>query len=244
MARLAQYAPDYTIRIDGELLPTAMGGAIASIVYTDGIEGADRVEMTLANPSLMFLDHPLLVPDKKFQLHIGYAGAPLDEVFNGHVTGVEPSFPASGMPVLRITAQDELQFLQAGTKDRSFRLNIPSIGNFPIPDPIITSMVAALDGLIPIPDPVGGPLSALITLVTVFAFPQTAQLLVRRQYEQSDFQFLQEIARFNGWEMYIDHTIEPKGKMLRFQFVVQDYASSLTLRWGSSLIDFTPRLTT
>src|SRR5262249_4742963 len=54
----------------------------------------------------------------------------------------------------------------------------------------------------------------------------------------------QEIARFNGWEMYIDHTIEPKGKMLRFQFVVQDYASSLTLRWGSSLIDFTPRLTT
>ncbi|MGH9673642.1 MAG: phage late control D family protein, partial [Bryobacteraceae bacterium] len=244
MPLLPQYAPEFSVRIDGEPLPAAMRGSVASISYQDGIEGADRVEMTLANPSLRFLDDPLLAPDREFRLLIGYAGAPLEEVFNGNISGVEPSFPAAGMPVIRVTAQDELQYLQAGTKDRAFRVHIPSIGNFPVPDPIVTSMVAALDGLIPLPDPVGGPLSALITLATVFAFPQTAQLSVRRQQSQSDFQFLQEISSANGWEMYIDHEMEPRGKILRFQFVVQDYSPSLTLSWGSSLIDFTPRITT
>ena len=44
--------------------------------------------------------------------------------------------------------------------------------------------------------------------------------------------------------MYIDHTAEPHGHVLKFQFLIQDYAPSLTLTWGASLIDFTPRLTT
>ena len=44
--------------------------------------------------------------------------------------------------------------------------------------------------------------------------------------------------------MYIDHTLEPKGYVLRFQFLIQDYAPSSVLRWGRSLIDFTPRIST
>jgi hypothetical protein len=60
----------------------------------------------------------------------------------------------------------------------------------------------------------------------------------------SDFDFLSEIARENGWEVYIDHTAEPRGHVLRFKFLLQDYGPSVTLRWGASLMDFTPRLTT
>jgi hypothetical protein len=44
--------------------------------------------------------------------------------------------------------------------------------------------------------------------------------------------------------MYIDHTLEPKGYVLRFQFLMQDYSPSVTLQWGQSLMEFTPRLTT
>ena len=44
--------------------------------------------------------------------------------------------------------------------------------------------------------------------------------------------------------MYIDHTAEPRGRVLKFQFLIQDYSPSLTLKWGASLTDFTPRLTT
>jgi hypothetical protein len=239
-----QYAPEFRVEIDGAPLPAAMRGSVLSVNYQDGMEGADRVEVTMANPSLMFLDHPLLAVDNEFRLFIGYAPGPLEEVFVGSVTGMEPTFPGGGMPTLKVVAQDALFALQRGTKDRAFRISIPTIGNFPLPDPIVTSLVAAMDGLIPLPDPVGGALSTLMTLATFLSFPQFAQQSVRHQSNQSDFQFLTEIAQENGWEMFIDHTMEPKGKVLRFVFLIQSYTPELTLRWGSSLMDFTPRLTT
>ncbi|MDX2152660.1 MAG: hypothetical protein SFV54_18105 [Bryobacteraceae bacterium] len=244
MAALPQYVPNYQIRIDGEPLPAAMLGSIVSVAYTDGIEGADRVEVTLANPSLRFLDDPLLATDAPFSLRIGYAPDPMEEVFVGEITGVEPAFPSSGMPTIRVIAQDALSRLQRGTKNRAFRISIPTIGNFPLPDPAVAAIVAGFDGLIPLLDPVGAALSTLISLVTFVAFPQFAQQSVRRQSSQSDFQFLTTIAKENGWEMYIDHTLEPRGSVLRFQFLIQDYSPSVSLSWGSSLMDFTPRLTT
>jgi hypothetical protein len=55
---------------------------------------------------------------------------------------------------------------------------------------------------------------------------------------------LSKLAQENGWEMYIDHTLEPHGYVLRFQGFVQDYSPSLSLKYGASLIEFTPRLST
>jgi len=108
MARFPRYAPEFTILLDGEPMPTAMRAAISSLQYQDGMEGADRVEVTLANPSLRWLDHPLLSVDRGFKLKIGYAPDPLEEVFVGEITGIEPTFPANGMPTIKIVAQDFL----------------------------------------------------------------------------------------------------------------------------------------
>jgi hypothetical protein len=237
-------APEFSLAIDGDRIPAALRGAIGSISYTDGIEGADRVEVSVANPSLQWLDHPLLQVHNDFRLSIGYAPGPLEEVFVGEITGVEPSFPSSGMPMIRVTAQDFLQRLQHGTKDRAFRIKIPSVGNFPLPDSLVAALVSATNGLIPDLDPISGTLSTLVGIATFLAFPQFAQMSVRKQSGTNDFQFLSEVAKDNGWQMYIDHTAEPHGRVLKFQFLVQDYAPSLTLKWGASLMDFTPRLTT
>jgi hypothetical protein len=237
-------APEFAIGIGGDAIPAALRGAITSVSYTDGMEGADRVEVSIANPSLQWLDHPMLQVDNAFRLSIGYAPGPLEEVFVGEITGIEPSFPGSGIPTIRLTAQDALQRLQHGTKDRSFRIKIPSVGNFPLPDPVVAALVSGTNLLVPDLDPIGGALSTLISLSTFLAFPQFAQMAVRKQSGMNDFQFLTEVAKDNGWQMYIDHTAEPRGSVLKFQFLVQDYAASLTLRWGASLMEFTPRLTT
>jgi len=237
-------APEFAIGIGGDAIPAALRGAITSVSYTDGMEGADRVEVSIANPSLQWLDHPMLQVDNPFRLSIGYAPGPLEEVFVGEITGIEPSFPGSGIPTIRLTAQDALQRLQHGTKDRSFRIKIPSVGNFPLPDPAVAALVSGTNLLVPDLDPIGGALSTLISLSTFLAFPQFAQMAVRKQSGMNDFQFLTEVAKDNGWQMYIDHTAEPRGSVLKFQFLVQDYAASLTLRWGASLMEFTPRLTT
>jgi uncharacterized protein len=238
------YAPEFVIRLNGQQLPMGLKGAISSVTYEDGIKGSDHVDVTFANPSLQWLDHPLLSVDTPFSFSMGYAPDPLEEVFVGEITGVEPTFPSGGMPTIRVTAHDFLNRLTHGTKERAFRIDIPSFANFPLPDAVVASIVSATNLLIPEPDPVGGALSALMTLATYLAFPQESQSAVRHQEKETDFDFLSGIARENGWEMFIDHTQSPKGRVLKFQFLIQQYTPSLTLKWGASLMEFTPRLTT
>src|SRR4051794_36702076 len=117
MGQFPTYAPEYKVIIDDEPLPLGLLGSITGVTYQDGIEGADRVEVTFANPGLRWLDHPVLQTDNGFKLSIGYAPDPLEEVFVGEITGVEPSFPNGGMPTIKVTAQDFLQRLKKGKKD-------------------------------------------------------------------------------------------------------------------------------
>jgi len=244
MARYAQYAPEFRIRINGDAIPPALRAAVVSVQYQDGIEGADRVELVIANDQLRWLDHCLLQIDNGFSLSIGYAPDPLEEVFVGEITGVEPSFPNGGMPTIRVTAHDFLQRLTKGTKDRAFALSLPCIGKFPLPDPLVATLVGFTDLLIPVVDPAGAALSFLTLLIAYAIDPLEAKRSIRLQQGQSDFDFLSGLAKENGWEMYIDHTLEPRGYVLKFQFLIQDYAPSVTLKWGQSLLDFTPRLST
>jgi hypothetical protein len=72
MAVYSRYAPEFAIRIGGEPIPDTMRSSVSSVSYQTGIEGADRVEVALANPNLCWLDHPLLAPDNGFKLEIGY----------------------------------------------------------------------------------------------------------------------------------------------------------------------------
>jgi phage protein D len=246
MATYKTYAPEFAVRLDGQLLPAALKGAVSSVSYQDGMQGSDRVELTIANPALRWLDHPLLRVDTPFSLSIGYAPDPLEEVFVGEITGVEPSFPAGGMPTIRITAQDFLHRLTQGKTDKAFNIGIPSIGNYPLPDVAVASLVAAKNLLIPDPDPVGAALSVLVAVATAAAAsdPSSAQKGVKSHERKSDFDILSTIAKENGWDVFIDHTQSPKGRVLKFQFLVQQYTPSLSLAWGESLIEFTPRLTT
>jgi hypothetical protein len=243
-ARYPTYAPQFKVLINDQPLPIGLRGSMTSLTYQDGIEGADRVEVTFANQNLRWLDNPILQVDNGFKLSIGYAPDPLEEVFVGEITGVEPSFPSSGMPAIKVVALDFLNRLTKGAKKRAFALNLPKIADFPIPDPIVASIVAGENLLIPYPDPVGTVLSVLMTIALYIQFPTMAKNGILVQRGVSDFQFLTQIAKKNGWELFIDHTTQPHGRILRFKSLMGDRDSSLTLKYGSSLIDFTPRLTT
>jgi phage protein D len=240
----AKFAPDYRIDIGGERIPPALRASVMRISYQDGIEGADRVEVTLANENLQWLDHPLLQVDTSFALSIGYAPGPLEEVFVGEITGVNVSFPNSGMPTVTVVAHDFLQRLTHGTKDREFAISLPCIGKFPLPDPLVADLVAFTNLLIPVVDPAGAALSFLTLLLAYAVDPVEAKKGIRIQQNQSDFDFLSQLAKENGWEMYIDHTSRPHGRVLKFQFLIQDYSPSVNLKWGQSLIDFTPKVST
>ena len=111
MANLS-YAPEFRVAINDEPIPAALHASVTGVSYQTGLEGADRVDLTLVNENLRWLDHPLLALDNKLILSIGYAPDPLEQVFVGEIISQEVTFPSSGTPTLTVAAQDRIQRLQ------------------------------------------------------------------------------------------------------------------------------------
>jgi phage protein D len=239
---MSTYTPDYRLTIDGSTLPMALRGSVARVSHTDGIVGSDRVEITIANPDLRWLDHPLLQIDKGLTLALGYTPGPLDQVFVGEITGVSPSFPAGGMPTITVVAQDFLHKLSEGTRYREFSIDIPTISKLPIPDPLVADLVSLTNLLIPEIDPAGAAISFLAMMVAFAIDSAEAKKAIPLQEGTSDFDFLSNLSRENGWEMSIDHTAEPRGYVLHFRSLFSDFTPSVALTWGKSLIEFSPRV--
>lgn len=242
-----RYAPEFKVMINGSQIPAALRASVSSVTFQSGFDAADRVELTLVNENLRWLDHPLLGMDKKLTLAIGYAPDPLTQVFAGEIVSQNASFPASGTPILTVAAQDRRHRLQSGKKARWFAVPVPSYGNIPIPDAAVVDMVSLGNELIPITDPIGAALSVLLGGVqTVAALndPVTMQEIIRKQAGESDYDFLKRIALENGWDMLIDHTGDSGGCKLRFMSPLEHLESDVTLKYGQSLIDFSPRLST
>lgn len=225
MAGNLRYVPEFEIRIAGEDLPAAMRASVSSVRYQDGIEGADRVEISLVNENLRWFGSRLLKPGNELSLWLGYVGE-LKTMFVGEITGVEAAFPSSGVPTLTVTAHDFLHKLTRGNVQRDWRL----------PDVAIAGAIAAKHGL-----RAEGEGAALIAaLISIIEF----LLGHERRQSASDFDFLSQIARDHGLDMYIDPR-DPHGRILRFSGLdLGDAPRGPTLRWGESLIEFTPRVST
>ena len=217
MASNPRFIPEFKIRINGDDIPAAMRASTTQVSYTDGTEGADQVQISLANPDLRWLDHSLLRLKNEVSLSIGYAPDALEEVFVGEITTKEASFPNGGVPGVTIRALDLTHRLQRGTKERGFG---------PLPDPLIVSFIAVENGMKPMLDP-GAALAAVLSVL--FNRP-------RFQANQTDFEFLTRIASEMGVKMFVD------GDTLSFR-LLQEVTPRLTLEWGRSLLDFSPTRT-
>jgi uncharacterized protein len=217
MAANPRYVPDFKVRIDGEDIPAAMRASVTSVSYTDGTEGADQVQIVLANPDLRWLNHPMLKLNNELSLVMGYAPDGLEEMFVGEITTREASFPSGGVPTFSVRALDLTHRLQRGTKERGFG---------PLPDPAIVGLVAVENGLIPALDP-GAALAAVLSVL--FHRP-------RFQANQTDYEFLTKIASDMGVRMFVE------GDTLSFR-LLQEITPRTTLEWGRSLLDFSPTRT-
>ena len=240
------YAPEFQIRINNQAVPAALRASITSASYQTGLEGADRVELSIANENLRWLDHPLLKLDNKLVLSMGYAPGPLRQQFVGEIVALSPTFPASGSPMITLSAQDLRHRMQRGNKVRWFAISAECLGNFPIPDTAVASMVSAENFMVPILDPVGAALSVVIGGAAVFVArgdPDARQKMIRRQGGESDYDFLRRLCAENGWEMVMDHQGPLGGRRLHFLSLIDSSLTQpVTLRYGQSLIDFTPRI--
>jgi phage protein D len=242
-----RYAPDFRVEINGKPVPAALRASISSVNYQSGLDGADRVEVSIVNENLRWLDHDLLALDNPLALSIGYAPDPLKQVFVGEIVGHSPTFPSGGSPMLTVVAHDRRVHLQQSRHTRWFAIPAGCLGNLPMSDPTVINFVSLENLLIPISDPISAALSVVLSGAQVVAAiyrsePDRMQKLIRKQASESDFDFLRRIAHENGWEMLIDHSDPLGGWKLRFLSLAEHLAPDVTLKYGQSLIDFSPRL--
>ena len=246
-----RFAPDFRLQINGQDVPAALRSSITSVRYQDGTQAADRVEVGIANVDLRWLQKHIrglgfqpfptgvqLGPvrigatpdglfdvDNRLELELGYAPDGLEPVFKGDITGVEASFPSGGVPTMTLVAHDYLQRLTHGSWARGFG---------PLPDAVIAMILSAENLLIPQIDPaVVATSSALAAINYVFGGAG------RKQRGQSDFDFLKEIAAQYDADFWVD------GDTLYLsRFFLKEYTPRLTLRWGESLLEFSPKVST
>lgn len=240
-----RFVPEFRLWIDGEPVPATLRAAITGVTQASGMEGADRVEIALANEGLRWLDHGLLKVDRPLKLELGYADEPLTQVFVGEIVALEASFPGGSAPTFTVVAQDKRHRLSQGTKVRWFAIPIPTVGNFGVPDPITAMAVTAENGMIPVIDPVGAAIAVLlggVDAVVSITDPGSAQKFIRKQANESDYDFLAKIAKENGWDMLVEHGGELGGHLLRFTSPLDHLQPDVTLAYGRSLLEFQPRI--
>jgi phage protein D len=222
-----RFVPDFVIQINGKPISRSMRAAVSSVHYQDGIEGADRVELTLVNDSLRWFTEPSLKNGNSLSLSMGYVDD-MQDMFSGAITGLDATFPGSGVPTLTVVAHDPLNQMTHG----NVQINWPSM-----PDPAIVRTIAGKYGLIPDADS-GGLLAALISVVEYILDGH------ERRQSVSDFEFLSQIAREYGLDMYID---PHRPNVLLFsglELSSQQPVRKFVWRQDGALIDFTPRLST
>jgi phage protein D len=242
-----RYAPEVQLLIDGVPAPALLRASLLSLTLHSDLEGVDRLDLTLANQGLRWLDHPALGLDRELRLRLGYAPGPLEQLFVGAVVSHEATFPSGSAPTLTVSAQDRRHRMQRGVKARWFAVPAASLGNWPLPDQAVAGIIGLEHGLIPIFEPVGAALAVLlggVETAVAIGDPDARQRAIRKQAGQSDFDFLARIAAENGWELLVDHSGPLGGYQLRFFSPLDHLAPDLTLTYGRSLIEFTPRITT
>ena len=241
----AHFAPDFRLQIGGNPISAEMRSSVTRVNCESALEGADRVEVALSNDRLQWLDNRHLRSDNSLILDLGYHSEEFKRMFSGVITGKDATFPSGGAPTLTVVAQDRMTYLQKGNATRWFAINTPKV-NIPIPDLITTGFVTLTRGLIPIYDPIGAALSIIVAgfgMIVAYNDKGAMEKMIRKQDGESDMEFLAKVAAENGWEMMIDHASEPSGHLLHFFSPLDHLEEDVTLRYGHSLFDFTPKLT-
>jgi uncharacterized protein len=219
------FVPDFDLALNGSPVPAELRASIVSVKYEETLQAASRVEVQVANPDLRFLDHQLLDLKVQLDLLLGYQPNGLVSMFTGDITGVEPSFPSSGVPTITVSAHDFLERLSVGTKERTFK--------YFLPDSLIAGIVAAENQLLLMPDAVTAEVTGAIALLGAFY-----KRPKRVQDRKSDLDFLKKIAAEYGIDLWVE------GRVLNFKLQVPFLPRpDVELRWGESLIDFSPKLT-
>jgi phage protein D len=111
------YAPRFSVRVAGLTLAADIAALVSSVSYESSTDVADGVTLALSDPDRRLIDLPLFDLGRAVELYLGY-GDDLKPMMLGEIAAIEPSFPESGAPMVRISGYDRSYRLRHGQPDR------------------------------------------------------------------------------------------------------------------------------
>jgi uncharacterized protein len=230
------YVPRFEVYIQNEKLRANVVDDILQVTYKDSINDIDSFTIEINNwdaEKRQFKFAPpqkgfegIFDPGKKIEIKMGYYKN-LRRMMRGVITGLQPNFPESSASTLSINGLNELHLYR--TEQHTY-----SWVNRQMTD---TEIAQDLCGR---PVKQGQPGLGL-AIDTNPSPDETPNPLVYMK-TQYDIVFLLELARRNGYEMYLeDETATPT---LFFGLTDNPGAPTYQLEWGKSLISFRPTLST
>jgi len=202
----------YTIKVGGAAIDDTMVIRLAEV----------EISLALNMPgmfTLRFEDDDLVIL-KDSKVNLGDAieiSVPKDDendtlevIFSGEVTAIEPEYEYGLRTILNVRGYDLSHRLTHGTYIRTFQNS---------KDSEIVSTIAGEAGLTP----------SVEATTTVYDYVM--------QYNQTNMDFLRQLARRNNYKFFVD-----KDKKLQFKKAATTVGSAITLNWGDNLLGFYPRL--
>jgi phage protein D len=254
------YVPQFEVRIEGVGLPPEVLRDVTQITYKDSIKEIDSFGITVNNWDPTTRDfkyvgaetkdtlkenplHRLFDPcHKEFEVRMGYL-SPLRLMMRGSFTTLEPNFPSGGGPTLEVRGLNVLHELRS--KQYSYTWKNPPRKDSEIAEEIATLM-----------DP-GPPRKKRFPLPIVTdekAKSQEKPLVYVAQNQQYDIDFLWSRAKQRGYVVLVQEADPPnrRPRRLRRLYFGPSQGGEMEglrdvmfeLKWGVSLMDFKPTLTT
>jgi uncharacterized protein len=224
------YVPYFEMKVGDEPLRRDVIRDITTVTYKDNIAEIDSFEITISNwdaekRDFKYSDKDLFLPGKKVELWMGYYGKDrLRLMLTGEITSLRPSFPNAGNPVLAISGLNLLHRLRKKQESHAY-INKTD-----------TQMAREVAQRIDV---------HLITDPSAASREESYPYVL--QQNQYDIIFLMERARRVGYDLFV---IELGGSgssqpgALYFGPSVNIKRTTYELKYGLSLMDFSPTLTT
>ena len=207
------YSPTATIKV-GEIDLLSEDVEVLSTTVDNTLEGADRFSFVVNNAfnikerRLAWVDD-LLAIGNRVEIKMGYLDK-LELMLLGLITDVKIDYPSSGLPQITVSGYDYSYRMMNGRKSEALDKK---------KDSQVVPSIADLYGL-----KVGGLDDSKLELPRV------------EKSQESDFQFLTRLARYNGYEFYVFKNI------LFFKKPANEASPSVTLEWGKGLVSFSPEV--
>lgn len=119
------FAPAFKVAIDGASLAADVSKNVTRLSVVSELEDPDHFSLTIANPypDMRWThsdDAKLFKEGNAITIELGYVDD-LKATFDGEITSINPTFPASGTPTLTVRGYSRLHRLKGSVRTRTFQ---------------------------------------------------------------------------------------------------------------------------